>query len=244
MRNNLLVLLLAAAPAAAADAPRPRVAVVIDDFGLNYKKTPPDAEWAKARVPVTWAVMPESPKTKQAAAAALEAGAELIIHFPFDPFLSLELPKDSLSPADAEKIAKLLEKAFSQIPKAVGLNNHRSYKATRNAPLMREFMRLYEPRGLYFLDSKVSEKSIAYAEARAAGVRAARNAVFLDTAELHTKEFCVKILRQAASRARREGEAIAIGHHYFRTTLDCVNEEGPRLAAAGVDFVFASALAR
>lgn len=240
MNKTLLVFLLAAVPAAAA----PRVAVVIDDFGLNYKKTPPDEEWMALPGVMTFAVMPESPRTTKAAALTSAAkGKELMIHYPFDPFQSLTLGKDRLDPEDAAKTAKLLEKAMKQIPNAKGLNNHRSYRGTMNRPLMNAFMSQLKPTGMYFLDSKVSEKSVAYAEAKAAGIRAATNSVFLDTAELHTDAFCRKMLKQAVERARKHGSAIAIGHHYFRSTFDCLKEEMPRYEKEGVEFVPASALA-
>jgi polysaccharide deacetylase 2 family uncharacterized protein YibQ len=242
--NKLALFLLLAVPAGAAEAPNPRVAVVIDDFGLNYKKTPPDEEWMALPHALTYAVMPESPKTKQSAAATSAAkDKELMIHYPFDPFQSLKLAKDAADPEDVEKVKKLLAKAMKDIPNAKGLNNHRSYKGTKNAPLMKAFMAELKPTGMYFLDSRVSEKTVAYAEAKAAGIPAAMNFIFLDTAELHTKAFCEKMLRQAVARARKSGSAIAIGHHYFRTTFDCLKDELPRYEKEGVRFVPASALA-
>jgi len=240
--NSVLLALFLAAPASAG---APQVAVVIDDFGLNYKKTPPDEEWMALKGAMTFAVMPESPRSSKAAAlTSAAADKELIIHYPFDPFQSLKLAKDAVDPEDALKIAKLLDKSMKQIPNAKGLNNHRSYKGTKNAPLMRAFMAFLKPTGLYFLDSKVSEKSVAFAEAKLAGIPAAMNFVFLDTAELHTQAFCAKGLRQAVAHARKHGSAIAIGHHYFRTTFDCLKEEMPKHAKEGVEFVPASALAR
>lgn len=240
MNNLMLVLMLLSTSAFAA----PRVAVVIDDFGLNYKPTPPDEEWMAQAGTMTFAVMPESPRsTKAALLTSAAAGKELIIHYPFDPFQSLAMNKDALDPGDAVKIKALLEKAMKQIPGAKGLNNHRSYKGTKNAPLMRAFMALLKPTGMYFLDSKVSEKSVAYAEAKAAGIPAAENYIFLDTADLHTKAFCEKMLKQAVARARKSGSAVAIGHHYYRTTFDCLKDEMPRYEKEGVEFVRASALA-
>src|SRR2546423_1474422 len=59
-------LVLLAASLSAAE-PKPRLAVVIDDFGLTYKKNVPDESWMAIRWPVTFAVMPESPRTKEAA---------------------------------------------------------------------------------------------------------------------------------------------------------------------------------
>jgi polysaccharide deacetylase 2 family uncharacterized protein YibQ len=188
--------------------------------------------------------MPESPRTAQAARETKENGHELIVHFPFDPFLTLELPKDRASPKDLENVGKLMQKAFKQIPGAVGLNNHRSYKATQNRPMMQAFMGLLKARGVYFLDSKVSQNSVAYEEARKAGIPAAANVGFLDDTKRHDKAFCIRMLRQAASQARRHGEALAIGHHYFHGTYEGLIEEIPKLQAEGYEFVFASALVR
>lgn len=240
----LLAFSWAAPAAAAAQGPKPRIAVVIDDFGLTYPKNVPDEEWMKIGWPITFAVMPESPRTAEAARRTKASGHELILHFPFDPFLSLELPKDKVSAQDVEKVRKLMDKSFKQIPGASGLNNHRSYRATRNRPFMKEFMGMLKARGIYFVDSKVSERSLAYEEARKAGIPAAANLVFLDTAQKHDKAFCIRMLRRAASYAKKRGQALVIGHHYFHGTYEGLMEEVPKLRAEGFDFVFASALAR
>ena len=65
MNKYIFAVLLFAVPAAAA----PQVAIVIDDFGLNYKKTPPDEEWMAQAGTMTFAVMPESPRTKKVCGA-------------------------------------------------------------------------------------------------------------------------------------------------------------------------------
>ena len=239
-RRLFAALALLASPAFAG----PRVAIVLDDFGLTYKKNVPDEEWMAFDQPLTFAVMPESPRTKKAAKATLEAGKELIVHYPFDPFQKLVLAKDAAAPEDVVSAGKLLEKSLRDIPGAVGLNNHRSYRATRNRPLMREFMKLLKAKDIYFLDSKVSPRTVAYEEAQAAGVRAVMNYVFLDTAEIHTQAFCARNLAIVVAHARKHGEAVAVGHHYFRGTLDCLKEGMPRYAKEGIEFVKASALAR
>ena len=251
----------AGAEGKAGAAGKGRIAVVIDDFGLTYPKDVPDEDWMKLPWPVTFAVMPKSPRTRTAAAETVKAGHELIIHFPFDPFLSLELPKGGQpSPKDQDKVSALLKAAIETVPGAVGLNNHRSFRATQNAALMRWFMAKLKPTGLYFLDSKVGPKSTAYAEAKAAGLRSAVNGIFLDgtrepkarhaknpaaleEAVLKDKAACVHYLRLAASRAKREGQAVAIGHHYFHGTYRCLRDEVPKLQAEGFEFVFGSAIA-
>ncbi|HAZ08070.1 MAG TPA: hypothetical protein DCZ01_06010 [Elusimicrobia bacterium] len=240
--NNILLaaVLLFAVPSFAG----PKVAIVLDDFGLTYKKNPPDEEWMALAQTLTFAVMPESPRTKKAAKATLEAGKELIIHYPFDPFQKLALAKDAATPEDVASATKLLDQCLRDIPGAAGLNNHRSYRGTQNRPLMREFMKVLKTKNLYYLDSRVSPKTVAYEEAKAAHIPAAMNFIFLDTAEIHTRAFCAKNLADVVAHARKHGEAVAIGHHYFRGTLDCLKEGMPRYAKEGVEFVKASALAR
>lgn len=235
------VLMFTALPAF---AEKPKIAVVIDDFGLTYKKNVPDEDWYKVAWPVTFAVMPQSPRTKEAAKRTKETGHELIIHFPFDPFLSLALPKDRVDEGDLSKVEALLEKAFQQIPEPAGLNNHRSYKATKNAPLMKAFMERLKKRKVYFIDSRVSPKSAAYAEAKAAGIPAGQNYIFLEEPKHYSKDFAIAMLRRAAAHAKKSGSVIVIGHHYYHGTFEGLVEEVPKLQAEGFEFVFASQLVR
>ncbi|MDE2039928.1 MAG: divergent polysaccharide deacetylase family protein [Elusimicrobia bacterium] len=254
----LLPLGLALAKAPAPASASPRLAIVIDDFGLTYPKDQPDADWMALRFPITFSVMPVSPRTRQAARMTLRSGHELMIHFPFDRYLALSLPAGHVDPADLAKVKALLAKAFAQIHGAKGLNNHQSLRATANRPMMRAFMKLLKPRGVFFLDSRVGPHSVAYAEARAAGIPAASNSIFLDghaeararrlggsalvAAIAADKATCEHYLRVAAALARRRGLAVAIGHHYYRGTFQCLSELAPRLP--GVRLVFASQAAR
>ena len=227
-----------------APGPRPKIAVVIDDFGLTYKKNVPDEDWYRIGWPITYAVMPESPRTREAAKRVKETGHELIIHFPFDPFLSLSLPKDRVDPEDLAKVDALLEKAFRQIPQAVGMNNHRSYKATPNTPLMRAFMERIKARKIYFVDSHVTPKSVVVEEARRAAVLTGSNYIFLEEPKHYSKEFAAAMLRRAAAHARKQGSVIVIGHHYYHGTYEALVQEEPKLRAEGFQFVFASELVR
>jgi len=154
------------------------------------------------------------------------------------------LPKDRISVKDAAAVDALLEECFKDIPKASGLNNHRSYKATLNRPLMAWFMKRFKGLGLYYLDSGVSSKTVAFEEARAAGIPALRNDYFLEPPPKPSEAVCRKVLGMAAKLARKKGRAVVIGHHYHRSTLDCLKSEVPKLQAQGFEFVPASKLAR
>jgi hypothetical protein len=260
-----LLFCLLVGPASAVDqtapADKPKIAVVIDDFGLTYPKDQPDDDWLALKFPLTFADMPVSPRTEKLARRITETGHELIIHFPFDKYLKLDLPKDHVSESDLTKVRDLLDKAFAQIPEPKGLNNHQSLRGTANRPMMAEFMKLLKPKGIYFLDSKVGPKSVAYDEAKKAGIPAAVNTYFLDgphepkarrakdpqvlkEAIAKDKALCEHYLRLVAGLARKNGHAVTIGHHYFHGTYQCLVEEVPKLQAEGFEFVYASALAR
>jgi polysaccharide deacetylase 2 family uncharacterized protein YibQ len=261
--TSLLLLLaslsFAQTPAASPAPDKPKLAVVIDDFGLTYPKDQPDEDWMALKFPMTFAVMPVSPRTAKMAQRTKESGHELIIHFPFDKYLSLKLPKDAVDPEDLKKVDALLAKAFAQIPDAKGLNNHQSYRGTMNRPMMEAFMKRVKGKVGFFLDSRVSSKSVAYEEAKKAGIPAAMNGIFLDgTAETKNrrkggaaleagieqdKALCEHYLRIAANSAKKHGHAVAIGHHYYHGTYRCLVEELPKIQKDGVELVFASAIA-
>ncbi|MDD5628340.1 MAG: divergent polysaccharide deacetylase family protein [Elusimicrobia bacterium] len=247
---SLLALCLPAWAGESAPA-KPRIAVVLDDFALTYKKNVKDEAWEAVKWPVTFAVMPTYKRNKygfntvESAKRLSAAGHEVIIHFPFDPFLKLELPKDRVSERDLAEVRRLLAESLRDMPAAKGINNHRSYGATKNRPLMDAFMKELKGKGLYFLDSHVSPKSVAGAEARKAGFRVAVNDIFLESPPRYdNKPFCEKIMRQVAAMARKRGSAVVIGHHYFHGTYDCLQEMVPHLQAEGFEFVFASQLAK
>jgi polysaccharide deacetylase 2 family uncharacterized protein YibQ len=227
---------------------------------LTYPKDQPDADWMALKFPLTYAVMPVSPHTTKSAEQVKASGHELIIHFPFDRYLSLKLPSDRVEPEDLKKVQALLSKAFAQIKDPKGLNNHQSLRGTANRPMMEAFMPLLKGKVSYFLDSRVGPKTVAAAEARKAGLPAATNDIFLDgtheakarhkggdalaAAIAKDKAVCVHYLRMAAAQARKRGGAIAIGHHYYHGTYQCLAEELPKLQAEGFELVFASALVR
>ncbi|MHB2026574.1 MAG: divergent polysaccharide deacetylase family protein [Elusimicrobiota bacterium] len=245
MITLLSILLIAGRAGSCAPAAKPEIAVVIDDFGLTYKKNVPDRDWMKIKWPITFAVMPESPRTAKAAKETLANGHQLLIHFPFDPFLRLKLPPGRVSKQDMARVRGLLKKSFAQIPGASGLNNHRSLRATMNRPLMAAFMRLIKLSGIFFIDSRVSAKSVAYREAKKAGVRTAQNFIFLEEPHHYNDEaFAKRMIERAARRARKTGRVLLIGHHYFQGTYNALTAEEPKLKAEGFQFVFASKLAR
>jgi len=130
---------------------------------------------------------------------------------------------------------------LATVPHAIGANNHEGSRATADARLMTELMPLLRARGLFFIDSRTTAATVAYDEAKRAGVRAASRNVFLD--DTPTRDAVLAQLDVAARDAMRERYAIAIGHPHPET-IAALREGVPRLERRGIRIVFASELVR
>jgi polysaccharide deacetylase 2 family uncharacterized protein YibQ len=96
-------------------------------------------------------------------------------------------------------------------------------------------------RGLYFVDSRTTRASVAYAAARALAVPAAERRVFLD--QPPGRATVEARLRELFAAARKRGTAVGIGHAK-RETVDALRAFLGRAGEAGVELVFASAVVR
>ena len=74
--------------------------------------------------------------------------------------------------------------------------------------------------------------------------RHSRDPKVLAEAIAKDKAVCVHSLWYSADQARKHCAAVAIGHHYYHGTFDCLVEEVPKLQAEGIEFIFASALTK
>ncbi len=89
-------------------------------------------------------------------------------------------------------------------------------------------------RGMVFVDSLTSARSVAAATARSAGIPAASRDVFLDDDQ--SEAAIARQLAQLERIARTSGTAIAIGHPY-PATLAVLDRWIPQARARGVRFV-------
>ena len=135
---------------------------------------------------------------------------------------------------DEDELTGNVHSQLSQIPFIRGVNNHMGSHLTEFDFFMRPVMdsiRSYNP-SLYFLDSRTSPRSVAYTQARDAGLRSTTRDVFLDNdinAESIKLQYDIWL-----NRARERGTAIAIGHPY-PATLEVLKQN---LAEAHAEFTF------
>jgi polysaccharide deacetylase 2 family uncharacterized protein YibQ len=228
----------AAAPDARRAPPRAQVAIIIDDLGEQHLA---GLRAIALPGPVAMAFLPGGRFTPAQAGLAHRQGKEVLLHLPLQPAGSAR-PHPAALRADTgpEQMRQVVRHALDSVPHAAGLNNHQGSLLTQlDAPmdwLMRE---VAARQGLYFVDSRTSALSVAYAAARRHGVPAAERNVFLDT---HRGAAHVRAaLDELVIKALRNGRALAIGHPYPET-LQVLAEELPRLARYGVRLVAPSEL--
>jgi uncharacterized protein len=231
-----------AAPELETAAPaRARIAIVIDDLGNDRDALERIARWPYS---VAGAVLPGLPGSADAARRLAGSGKEVLLHLPMEPDGYPQVqpgPGVVLRSDTDERIAQIVTDDLASVPGAVGVNNHMGSAATADPRVMRAVVRVLSERGLFLLDSRTTEATVARRIADEASLPAVSRRVFLDA--LPTDRAIARSYRELLARARQDGSALAIGHPH-PATLDLLERELPRLAREGVELVRVSGLAR
>lgn len=211
-----------------------RVAIVIDDLGNDLGPAERIAGW---RDPVAGAVLPGLRFSAASARALSRGGKEVLLHLPMEPAGYPKVrpgPGVILRTQSDPEIVRILEEDLDSVPGAVGVNNHMGSAATADPRVMRTVARVLSGRGLFFLDSRTTDATVAERVAEESWVPAARRRVFLD--DVSTEAAVRAQLAELVRRARKEGSAIAIGHPY-PATLAVLERDLPGLVKEGVRVV-------
>ncbi|MCM3340300.1 divergent polysaccharide deacetylase family protein [Paenibacillus sp. MER TA 81-3] len=185
-------------------------AVVIDDFGNNMAGT---EEMLGLPIPLTVAVMPFLPSTKQDAERAHQRGHEVIVHMPMEPIsgkASWLGPGAILTSLSDKEIVRRVNAAIDEVPHAVGMNNHMGSKATADRRVMRLVLKVCKERGLYFLDSKTNYRSVVSEVGKEIGIPIVQNHLFLD--DVYKESHIVKQCRLLEEHLAQHDSCVTIGH--------------------------------
>lgn len=219
----------------------PRIAIVLDDLGPSRTA----AARAIALDPaVTLAFLPYAEDVASQAARARAAGHEVLLHMPMEPIAGSNNnpgPNALLIALDQGEIVRRMRWAMDRVPGAVGFNNHMGSLVTADRHIMALIMAEAKARGLMFLDSRTSPKTVAIAAADRQGLPRAARDVFLDN-EMIAEKIAAQ-LAETERVARRRGGAIAIGHPHT-VTLEVLERWIPDARARGFILVPISAMAK
>ena len=188
---------------------RPRIAIVIDDMGIDKKRS---ARVIALPAPLTLSFLTYATGLKRQTAAARAAGHELLLHIPMEPRGRNVDPGPNvlLGKLPAKELRRRLTWGLNRFGSYVGVNNHMGSKFTADRAAMTVVIEEVKRRGLLFLDSRTAGGTVGSTLARQNGVPFADRNVFLDNQ--NDPAAVRQRLSEVEALARRTGVAIAIGH--------------------------------
>lgn len=193
----------------------PKLAVVIDDIGENFKVL---KGLVGLDIPLTFAVWPHATHTRESVDLIGQKRRDLIVHFPMEPmgYPEVKPGDDALFVAmNADAIRQLVSDNLARIPEAIGVNNHMGSRFTSHTPGMKTALAEFKRHGLFFLDSLTSSKSVGRKVAKSVAIPFYERDTFIDNVKDVTA--IVHQLKKAERVAQGKGYAIAIGHPYPET---------------------------
>ncbi|MGB1026620.1 MAG: divergent polysaccharide deacetylase family protein, partial [Rhodospirillaceae bacterium] len=133
----------------------PAVAVVIDDLGLDRRRT---LGIEALPGPLSLAYLAHAPDLAAQAARGRAAGHEILLHMPMEP----TNPRIDPGPQalrvglEPDEIGRRVDAALDRIGPVVAMNNHMGSRFTRDAASMAAVMTVLQRRGIMWLDSVTS----------------------------------------------------------------------------------------
>jgi uncharacterized protein len=229
-------------PPASPGLPGPaRIAVIVDDLGARRDVFDVLRE---LRRPLTVAVLPGLPLSEWTAREAAQAGMEVLLDLPMEPYRFPEVdpgPGALLMAMSPQELQAQLGAHLVSVPGAVGVTNHMGSRMTEDRARMRTVLAVLADRRLFLVDGLTSNLSVAYDEAKAQGLKAGRRQVIVD----HVAGEAGDRVRwdEVAWWAESRGEVIVIAHGH-PLTARLLREYVPRWEARGMRLVPVSQLAR
>lgn len=212
---------------------RPLIVVVIDDLGVDRRRS---EKVVALPPPLTLAWMTYAENLRGITQTARQRGHELMVHVPMQPQSESYDPGPDVLEVGLpiEELRRRLRWGLSRFDGFVGINNHMGSRFTADRAGMNVVMEEIRARGLLFLDSVTTQKSVAPDLARQYGIPFAARHIFLDN------EMSVTAVRGQLAKteayARKHGAAIAIGHPHDGT-IEALASWLPGLEARGFTLV-------
>lgn len=208
---------------------RPLIAVIIDDMGVDL---PHSADAVALPGPLTLSFLPYASALDRQVGAARRAGHELMVHVSMEP----ESRRSDTGPnvlaagLGARELIRRLDWALERFSGYVGVNNHMGSGFTTDVDAMALVLGELKRRGLLFIDSRTTTRSVAPQTARVLDLPFAERDVFIDD-DASADVVAAQLLKTEVT-ARRTGTVIAIGHPR-ENTLAALRRWLPSLAGRG-----------
>ncbi|MGD0277980.1 MAG: divergent polysaccharide deacetylase family protein [Smithella sp.] len=214
-------------------APSREAAIIIDDIGSNLNAV---KELLKINADLTFAILPFQAHTREAAEMFHKAKRETLLHLPMEPVsYPHEKPGEGALFTDMndEELELQLKKNIADVPYISGVNNHMGSKFMTDEKKLILIFNELKKKKLFFIDSRTSMDTKAYAAAKKTGLRIAQRKIFID----NNRDFN-KIYDNLINIAKDKDVSpqIIIGHPYPET-IRALKEATKVLHEKGVSIV-------
>lgn len=150
---------------------RPRIAIVVQNMGLSHSAT----ETAIQQLPgsITLAFSPYADNLDHWIAAARKAGHEVLLALPMEPVnypLNDPGPYALITGLDPAQNTQRLQWLLSRFTGYVGVTNEMGSRFTTSNQDIRPILEIFHKRGLMFVDSRVTSRSVAIRVAEEVGL--------------------------------------------------------------------------
>ncbi|OQX61195.1 MAG: hypothetical protein B5M56_09800 [Desulfococcus sp. 4484_241] len=217
---------------------RPRVAIIIDDMGYDEKIA---NRLISLGVPLTFSILPYSPRAADIAEAAHRNNIEVMLHLPMEP---VEYPDVNpgkgalLTSMSPDELIGQLEKDIRQVPYVDGVNNHMGSRMTAISTRLYQIFSVLKKHGLFFIDSRTTPDTLCRPSARLFQIPFAERDLFIDN--VPNVQSVERQIDRLIEIAKKNGKAIGIGHAH-KTTCIALAKKLPEIKDH-IDLVHASSL--
>lgn len=211
-----------------------KIAIIIDDTGYSMNDC---ATLSQLSAPVTVSVLPHLRYSQEIAHCAHTQGKEVMLHLPLEPHQNNDTYPGNYIITTSMPPSLIIQKfndALASVPHAKGVNNHMGSKATEDTALMSLLFTQMKKNNLYFLDSRVTRKTICPQLARQRHLPFAERDVFLDNK--NDRDYIEQQFRELRQTAVKHGYAIGICHARA-LTWEILKEQLELMTSIGYEIV-------
>jgi len=165
-------------------AKKPEVALIFDDLGENLKDL---TQIQSLGIPVTVSIVPGLKFSKSIAQSAKLHGFSVMTHLPLEPKNAQKYQSDKYkfisSSMPRRQRLGLIRYYLNYIRVSIAVNNHLGSAVTEDPKLMKEVLAAVKNHGLFFVDSRTSNASVACEIAKKENVPCGYNEGFFDSTD-------------------------------------------------------------
>ncbi len=188
---------------------KPLICIILDDYGYTTNEF--ILESILFDLKLTLAIIPFTDYSKYISKLSKQYNKEVIIHLPMASKRGKDKEKNIISPKTTKKeIIQIIDKAFSEIPNAIGLNNHKGSLTTKDYETMKTIISYLKEKNKIFVDSYTTVDIVSPKISEEISYPTLKRDVFLDNNL--SRFYILDRLDDLAMLASRRGYAVGIGH--------------------------------